>query len=282
MHSAATFLRRSFFIILLCLSPCYANSPVPPASAMAPVAKAAPNPLCPKPLLVGWTGYAPFQITVDHGKAPPSGLEMDLLKAIGEKIGCRFAYQETPAARQIGDLKQNNIQLLFSPQKTDQTSEYAYFSHPYRKMSIHLVVRKGEEAKYNLTTLEDLKNSSFVIGVKQGIYYGPEFEKLVTEKWFQSHIEFNVTSTMNIKKLAYGRLDALFLEPSVERELTKKLNVSSLLSVHPFTVYSGSVYILFSKKSVTPALVDVFNVALDAMEKNGEIKALMTKYNVEQ
>lgn len=278
MRSTATCFRNCFFVILLSFSLCHANTLVAPVTSEKQANKS--NPLCPKPLIVGWTGYPPFQI--NRHKNSPAGLEIELLHAIGNKIGCEFTYRETSAARQQWDLKQDIVDLVFSPQKTDKTAEYAYFSNPYRNMNIHLVVRKGEEAKYNLTSLEDLQNSSSVIGVKQGIYYGPEFEKLSTQEWFKSHIEYNVTSTMNIKKLAYGRLDVLFLEPVVQQELAKKLDVGSLISVHPFVLYNGPVYILFNKKSISPALIEAFNQALNAMEKNGEIQALMTKYGVEK
>jgi len=238
--------------------------------------------VCSKPLIVAWTHYPPFQISpVNFKKSKlPTGVEIDLLSEISKKTGCTFLYQDIPFTRQSVDLKAGMIDLVFSGEKDATTEAYAYFSNPYRNETIHLFVRKNETLKYQLTNLSDIKNTSIVFGVKRGFYYGPEFIKLSSEEWFNAHIEQNVQSIMNLKKLVYGRIDGVFLEPVVERELEKNSQYVSLITMHPFILYQGPVQILFNKKNVDPKIVAAFNTALDNLQKEGKIKAILEKYKV--
>jgi polar amino acid transport system substrate-binding protein len=239
--------------------------------------------VCTRPLVVGWTDYPPFQNTSPKANATmPIGLEIELLNKIGQNLGCTFTFKKIPFPRQFFDLRLGAIDLIFSNAQGNDIDKDAYSSVPYRTTTIHLFVRQNEVDKYKISTLNDLKNTQMVLGIKRGFYYGPELTAALNDPDFKSHFEESTYSIMNLKKLYYGRIDGVLMEIPVLREFEKHIEVSESTSMHPFVLYKGSVRILFSKKTMNSNIVDAFNAQIEQLQKDDTIKKLMDKFGVEE
>ncbi len=229
-----------------------------------------------KTLSLGWDSWVPYQYKDDNGIV--TGFDIDLVKKVMNNCGYDLKMEQMPWKRLLLHVRRGITDMTCGASKTKEREEFAYFSDPYRQESVVLYVRKGESSKYPLASLSDIMGASFRLGVAAEFYYGEQYEKLKNNPDFKSHIQEVPEDMPNVKKIMKNRIDGFLIDPFVGAALIRDLGFQNKLEIHPMTVYSDNVHVIFSKKSVSPKTVADFNDSLKILKENGTYDHIINRY----
>jgi polar amino acid transport system substrate-binding protein len=122
------------------------------------------------------------------------------------------------------------------------------------------------------------------LGDQLGYYYGETFHKAVLDQRFKS-VETAHTIEKNIEKLMAQRIDVFIgdLLPTRYYIDAMGLNdeiqpVSNASEDAMLVISTSSTYLAFSRKSVNPAYVEKFSVALRSMKEDGTYARIIRSY----
>ena len=262
MKKIQSFLNKSFFVLLIFFT--FSEQSAEAESRI---------------LIQGWESYPP--LTYMDSQNNLTGLDIEIVQEICRRTGYEVKYQEAPWARLLLWLKNGTIQIASSATKTSEREKIAYFSDPYYKESYIVFVRKGEAANYRIKGLQDLIDSSFRLGVIRANVYGAEFDQLIKDPAFSKHIEEVTSDVQNHKKLLSNRLDGFIEESS--RMSTEGRKTGIYEKVEPlFVIGEDYMHFMFSKKSTTPEIAQMFNSELKKMRADGKYQELFKKYKLDQ
>jgi len=228
---------------------------------------------------IAWESWEPFQFQDANRKY--TGIDIDMVSAILEKMRCQCSFIEATWARAILEIQHGRIHLLMGATKTPEREEFAYFSMPYRQESFALFVRKGESAKYQFASLKDMLSVPFRLGVTRGYYYGEEYAKLSATPEFQAILDEMTNDNLHYAKLVAHRIDGFLAEPMVSMLELRKKGLSDQVEVHPLRLFSSDISVMFSKQLVTPEFVQTFNRYLAELQANGIFEAILKKYQAQ-
>jgi len=115
-------------------------------------------------LIVGMElAYPPFEMRDEKGE--PTGVSVDLAKALAEKLGQTVEIQNLPFAGLIPALKTGKIDLIISSMTaTPERAQSIDFSEPYLKTGLAMLV----SAKSGIATVTDADKSGRAIAVVKG------------------------------------------------------------------------------------------------------------------
>src|SRR6476659_552786 len=115
-------------------------------------------------LIVGMElAYPPFEMTDEKGN--PTGVSVDLAKALGSYLNREVEIQNIPFDGLIPSLKTGKIDLIISSMTaTPERAQSIDFSEPYLTTGLALLIGAKSEVK----TIEDLNQEGRVVAVKKG------------------------------------------------------------------------------------------------------------------
>jgi polar amino acid transport system substrate-binding protein len=227
-------------------------------------------------LKIGWEHWPPYQFKNEQGVL--IGLDVELMSMIMEKTGCSLQFLEIEWLAHLSRLKMGSLDVAISASRTNDREKIGFFSDPYRKENMKLFVRKPDTKLYKFASLSDISNSRFVLGVTSGYYYGENFERLKKRPEFARHLEMVRNDDRNILKLLERRIDGFLGDPFVAAALMQKIGVRNRIEEYPLDVYSCEIHAIFSRASVNPEVVDLFNQGLRRIKSSGEYDKLIERY----
>jgi len=117
-----------------------------------------------KTLVVGMElAYPPFETKDEQGN--PSGVSVDLAKALGEYLGRPVQIENTNWDGLIPSLQTGKVDVVLSSMTiTDERSKVVDFSEPYAHSYLALLLNKNSD----VAAIEDLNQTGKVIDVKKG------------------------------------------------------------------------------------------------------------------
>jgi polar amino acid transport system substrate-binding protein len=235
---------------------------------------------CSRPLRVGWENVTPYNYEKEVvGKKQLTGLDIDILRATLQKMHCDAVFMDMPWSRQLEELRTGEIDVILGASRSPERQQFGHFSEPYRRENIRLYVKKGSSTQYPITDLASVMQFSMHIGVVRGNYYGENFQTLLLNPRFNASIEAVSNDLENFRKLTVGHVQGILVDSwSATQILRAYPAVCQQVEVHPFTIFSDDVSVLFSKKSITPALVTQFNIALSELKKDSEYNMIWQHY----
>jgi len=226
--------------------------------------------------LMSWEEWAPFQYKDSSGQL--TGLDVELMSAIMKNAGLTLNFKEMPWNRSLMELEKGNLDIAPGASKTAEREAYALFSMPYRKETAVLYVKKGTSGKYKFDNLSDIIGSDFQLGVVRGYYYGEAYDQLMKDPGFQKQVQDSSADKTNLNKLIKGRINGFLMEPVAATALLKEEGLQNEVEIHPMTVYSDDIYVMFSKQSTSASDVSVFNKSLEELKASGVYQQIMDKY----
>ncbi|MBF0496810.1 MAG: amino acid ABC transporter substrate-binding protein [Deltaproteobacteria bacterium] len=236
-----------------------------------------PNPvLAQADLKVGWEPWAPYQYRDDKGRL--TGLDIELISAISKKVNVKLEFKEISWKRHLVELEQGTMDIATSASKTAGREKFAFFSDPYRKETVTLFVRRGESGKYHFKTLSDLVGSNFRLGITSGYFYGKDFAQLMKNPNFVKHTEEASDDPGNYKKLLANRIDGFLSDQAVTAVGIRKEGLEGKIEIHPMYITSEDIFFMFSRKSVKPDMVGIFNTGLKALKASGSYDEIINKF----
>jgi polar amino acid transport system substrate-binding protein len=235
--------------------------------------------VCTREIIMGWEEYKPYQYEETiNGVQTLTGFDIDITRAILNKMGCVIKFVNMPWARELDSLQKGQVDLASSANKTAEREKFAYFTDPYiDQTGFSLFVRKEDSIRYAFKQLADLIPVSFSLGALRDYVYGEEYNKLLENSAFKTHLEFSGSLEQNIHKLENKRIDGLLEDPFVFASTSKALKLQDRF-VSVLLMGSGSAHFMVSRVSLKQDFVDAFNAALKQLKDSGEYQTIENKY----
>jgi len=209
--------------------------------------------------------YAPFEYIDTTGSQDFTGIDIEIAKAITEKLGYELEIQDMDFGGLISALQNGQADFVMAAMSaTKERKESVDFSDVYYT-SKHVVVSKKDSGIDSVEGLADLK-----VGAQMGSIQEEKAKELSEEIGFTYESRDRVP--LLIQEIIAGNLDAAVIEDTVAQGyLEKNKDVSG------FTVEDaeGGYAIAFPKDS---ELTEEFNNTLKEMIENGEIDKIIKKY----
>ncbi|TCJ02206.1 transporter substrate-binding domain-containing protein [Cytobacillus praedii] len=209
--------------------------------------------------------YAPFEY-IDTAKGDEIiGIDIDIAKAVTEKLGYEFEVRDMDFGGLIQALQSGQADFVLSAMSaTDERKESVDFSEIYYT-SKHMIVSKKDSG---ITKVEDLKGKK--VGAQLGSIQEEKAKELAEE--VDMTVENRNRIPELIQEIKAGRFDAAIIEDTVAQGYLENND-----DIEGFTVEDadGGYAIALPKDS---ELTEEFNKALKEMIDNGELDKILKKW----
>ena len=228
-------------------------------------------------LSVGWEPWKPYQYRPSDDEL--TGLDVELVRAVTEQMGCMIHYQQMPWQRTLFEIEQGGlVNMAAGADKLPERVDYAYFSEPYRSETVYLFIRSDDAGEYDLERLADIPRRGFRLGITAGYHYGERFDELMEKPAFAAQVETVRADQQNLEKLLLGRIDGFLADPVATAALLRGTDHANRITSHPMTIKQEQIHVMFSRAAHSPGIVSRFNEALQELREQGRVQAIMDRY----
>lgn len=270
--------KSSSFWLFLCLLlvACGGEAPAPADSAAAPTAEPEFAEGC--SLVMGWDPWEPYLYGDVDGTV--RGLDIELISAISEQAGCEISFAQASWSELLKRLRAGEVDVVAGASKTRNREAFARFSDPYRRETFALYVRDTEASKYPSTVIGDVLALGMKVGVVSDYVYGDEIAALQDDAQYANQFVEVPISELNYVSLLDYKIDGFLEDPFVAATILRKKGYAEDIEQHPLVVDTGAVHFMFSRATVSGAIVDSLNQALSELIADGRYQAILDKYSL--
>jgi polar amino acid transport system substrate-binding protein len=228
----------------------------------------------PTKLVVGTSAdYPPYE-SKDTTTNEFVGFDMDLIRAIGERIGMEVEIVDMPFDSLIAAVQEGKVTAVIAAmQKSAERQEKVDFSEGYHTQQDAFLV-KGDS---NITMTKPQDAAKLKIGVQTGTLQEQwAVDNLIPLGTTEDQIFRYERVDQGALDVANGRIDVLFINADPAAELAKNQSLKVALKTGDTVAAPQAIAI---KKGNTQLLKKI-NDALAAMQKDGTIDQLLQKWNI--
>lgn len=222
-------------------------------------------------LLFTTQDFEPFTYGVDRKVAGPA---TDIVRAVCEESQIHCSFRLLPWSRAQKEVAEGKAEGMYVIGWNEQRAETLYFSPPLLKTEYGFFVRTDNPLIF--------KQSSDLKGYRVGVY-GPSNTSVALEKIRDEigdlTIDMRPDDESGFKKLALGRVDAVFSNRDVGLAMIKKYGISNLRYAGSFSTLNY--YVGFSKRFADKALVERFSSAFKKLHAQGVIHKILQNNGLE-
>jgi len=226
-------------------------------------------------LTLGYDSWEPYQY-LDVGNQV-KGLDIEILSMVAERMPCKIEYKQGSWVDLLSQMRNGEIDVLLGASKTSKREQFALFSAPYRTEKFTLYVREDDKASRRLSSFGEFIAKKKKLGVVGDYFYGDELSDL-RDKDDDKHFVDAIISEMNVARLLDENIDAFLEDSIVGASMIRRKGLSSLIVPHGLSITTGDVYVMFSRKSVSPETLANFNRHLKKVVKSDDFAALIKLY----
>lgn len=228
----------------------------------------------------GWYSWPPYQYEDENLSV--DGLDVVLIRRAFETRDIDVRFRQDNWRNIQDDIKYGLKDLAGGAFKTDERSEFAWFSEPYRNETNVLYVR-GSAEQYPFTDIASMtayfRESKFRLGTVRGYSYADsQLNKYIQQQSGTSLIVPGQTEKKNFENLFSGKIDGFFADRVVAATLIHENQWQGRVREFPHIQVSAGIHVLFSKNATSPALVQAFNTGLRELKQSGEYSRIVRKY----
>lgn len=226
-----------------------------------------------RPLTLLTFDYPPFMEATPCGAR---GIAVDIVVEAFRRMKVPLQIRVYPFARGLAVLGAGQADAIFTIKKNPQReTRFLYPARPLVHQDYVIFVRKNSGIGFN-GDLQSIRHLS--IGVLNKSSYGPVFDRAVQAGVFKQ-LELANSHEGNFLKLLGHRMDAVVCSRPVGMALLKRLNAGDAVVVSGPALDSAPSYIMFNRKSVSPAFVRRLDAILDLMREDGTVAGIEKKYS---
>lgn len=258
----------------LLITGCKPNTPAAPT--MNPIAEVAvtTKPVNPDTCLlkVGFDAWEPYHYLGQA--AQPQGLDIDILQALTRELNCELQLVPGDWANLLSQLQAGELDVLPGASKNAERESYAWFSDAYRQEQFVLLTRTEMEMDY--ADFPAFIEAGHTIGVVSGYYYGDLINQLYGEKP-QAFVNAQI-SELNLARLQDEEISGALEDSFVAAAIIRRKGLSQQIQRHSLSLAPSEVYFMLSKKSISESQLAEFNQAISALQQNGSLAELISRY----
>lgn len=198
------------------------------------------------------------------------GLDIEVLELVLGKANICWQYVSMPSSsRAFAELKKGNIDLVFAASVSEERSEYANFTSPYRTESAVLYTHVDNNFPANLT-------SSTSVAINRGGFYGDDFADF-RQQCESCVIDISLAS-QRFYLLKNKRVDFVIEDSLAGKYVVSNAEYASQIKKTDSVVHNNFVHYMIAKNSLSEVQLAEVNRAIK--ESKQEIKALLHKYEL--
>lgn len=277
---------RIFLLILLpiIISACNPNTSNEPAGSSQtvvdtetamPMEKKTPDESC--EFVLGFDAWEPYQYS-DVGERV-AGLDIELMVAVFEGMGCQLTYQQDTWVDLLMALKEGEVDILLGASKTEARKGFALFSDAYRAEEFSLYIRQGDEERAEYETITEFIKNGGRIGIVEDYFYGPDVSILLHDDETSNYFVNAIMGELNVARLLDADIDGYFEDSFVGSSLLRRKALSKYIVAQGITIQTGNAYVMFSQKSITPEQLMAFNSELAKVKSSPTYQDILKKYS---
>ena len=217
-------------------------------------------------LRVGIEGtYPPFNYQDENGQF--TGFEIDLARAIAEKMGLKAEFQPTKWDGLLGALDTGRIDVIINQVTISDARQHKYdFSQPYTVSGIQAVVRKKDADAF--------PSPEKLAGKKVGVVQGTNYEEWLRKNVPAADIRTYDDDPTRNQDLVVGRLDAILVDRLAALYQLRQTGGRFALSGPAFSRETAGIP---TRKSA-PELHQAIEKALTELRADGTLKRISEKW----
>lgn len=233
--------------------------------------------------ITGWYLWDPYQYMKMEGDVQTlTGLDVQLVREIVHLQNKEVQYESVSWKQHQLDLKTGARDFAAGATYTEERAEYVYYSKPYRFEENSLFVRRGEEDRLNFSTIDELlasiESESYRLGVVEGfIYADPKINAWIHDPKNRDVIDFSVDDYGSLKKLLAGKIDGFLSDRLVGATAIWRGGYGAKVNEITLDIKTP-IHLIFSKKTISPAVVEEFNRAIDELHESKIYNKLISWY----
>lgn len=204
--------------------------------------------------------FAPFEY-VENGEI--TGIDVDIIKAVGEKMGLDVQVQDMNFKAILASLGSGKIDAgVAAISVTEERKQSVDFSDPYAQTILKIMVAKDS----------DIKGPEDLEGKKIGAQLGTTGEAYAKDDFGEENVQSFDKYYAAVQALANGKVDAVIMDAAPAKNYADASDLKLLDTAYAEEEYS----IAFTKGN--KALVDAANKALKELKEDGTIDSILEKY----
>jgi ABC-type amino acid transport substrate-binding protein len=225
----------------------------------------------PKTIVVGTEATFP-PIESRDDKQNFVGYDVDLVNAIGEKIGSKIVWKDMPFDSLIGAVQSGQIQMIASGFSiTDERKGQVEYSDPYMNAGISIAIRKGDAG--TIKSKDDLKGK--VAAVQLGATGAKAAEQLQKDGVLKDVKQFP-TVPLTLMELTKGGADVVISDRPTTIACLAEMNAKIILLPEAQDLQADNYGFGFKKGNVE--LAQRVNEAIKQLKAEGFFDKLAQKH----
>lgn len=265
-------------VFSLCLAGVLACSPI---QALADGGKKLKHPLDGQPLQMRTLENPPLAFTNEAGEVV--GILVEGIQEAVQRTGHRVDFDIYPWKRVLKEVADGNADAAFSAGKNSEREVWGQYHDTVLVDETYVFFSsRPMSMSRELTEVSELR-----VGIQLGYYYGERFDQLLQNPPFKS-LEVTHTIPRNLELLMAGRTDVFIgdLIPTLyylrDMGLENRVHIVQESETDlPLVVSTSPTYVAFSRKSVDPAYVRVFDKALESIKTDKTFERIIETYQLE-
>ena len=225
-----------------------------------------------------WDDDPPYTFIDPHVPGHVQGISVDIARSILNTLGCDLKLVKMPWARGLESLKSGEIDLLSGAFNTPERQEYAYFASTSEHSPNVLFIRKREESIWQFSSLADMVDSKFRLGVQINVSYSQEYELLKQQDEFSKLLYSNSSRKSLWKMLTLNRIDGVIADRKTGLIELQNLNLQGNIIPSSLTISSKPSFYAFSKKTNTREFVGQFDEVFLNLIDEGKVSEIENTY----
>jgi polar amino acid transport system substrate-binding protein len=250
------------------------TTPVIVAEPAAPIKKP-PHKNC--EFVLGFDAWEPYQYADVGGRV--AGLDIELVAAVVEEMGCQLTYQQGTWVDMLMALKRGEVDILLGASKTEAREQYALFSDAYRMEEFSLYIRATDDVRGGYKTLAEFLQNESRIGIVEDYFYGQDVSTLLDDAKTSKYFVNAIIGELNVARLLDADIDGYFEDSFVGASLLRRKALSKYIVAQGITIQTGNAYVMFSKKSMTLEKLSGFNTQLGKIKNSQIYQDIINKYS---
>lgn len=230
---------------------------------------------CSNPIKVGYNDWPPYAWQDIQGEA--QGLDVELLRAFAEFLGCEINFINVPAKRSHQMLKSGSLDIMMGATKTVEREEYSFFSDPYRDEEVRLFVLDENKDNVKLERWQDIFTQKLRLLVPISGWYGADYENTRERLALENLLILSPDVDKSVQMLTYDRADLMIGDAIAMPYIASQHQGVRLSALKPILDHNP-IHLMLSKQSMSPLLLAQFNRAIKALTINGEIARIVYKW----
>lgn len=227
-------------------------------------------------LRMTWKHDPPYQYKDEQGQL--SGLEIEVARAVLARIDCRLIPVELPFARALTELEAGHIDVVPGVLPRADRERFAYFSRPGLRTRNLVFLRSDLEPGRRVATLDELSASDLRVGLERGAAYRADLKARLSRPGQERRMEEATSLEVLLRMLQMRRIDAFVADEYSTAFLARQLGLTGVVQASAIVIDEDAPVFALSRITVSPALVERFNAALDALRRDGSLRRLETQF----